>query len=360
MAITITSNSPIQATSAVYYINSTTQVNDLFLDDTVNASLQFSIVRKEGTAYKVIYSGKATGYQTGVSYQYRFNFDNFIKIDDLPITVTHVDSYYAYITGINDCELTLCLGDIFTSSASMLDIKANGEVYLKPAYTPDDLIATKFYYVFKDKIDGTGYYLANEVIPSNWYPITVYSGQINYSIISTSGSTLKSDAITVPSGSSYIIGFLKLPASLRSIQFAYNAVDLPEKYAVDKCVDPIYYSSLTGEFSVVNCTGVSREVETTARENIGKFNGILFTKNITNKQIVQNTGFGIPAIVMYNLIKAPVAFKIVNNNLKKYIIENESFHGYTNIKLGDRNVELTLTDTKNYKRITNKAISFFD
>ena len=360
MAITITSDSPIQSTWGVYYLNEPNQKNELFIQDTSNVNLEFSIVRKEGALYKVIYSGKATGYKSGSNYYYRFNFENFIRIDDLSTTVTHVDEYHAYILGNNESDITLCLGNIFTSSTSMLDIMTNGEVYLKPQYTPVDLIATKFYYVFKDKIDGTGYFKPSEVIPSTWYPITLYSGQLNFSIIATNGTVLKGDGITVPAGYSYIVAFLKLPASFRSIQFAYNTIDITEVYATNKCVDPIYYFGESGEFGMVNCTGVSRRVETTAKEQIGKFNGILFTKNITNKQIVQNTGFGIPAIVIYNLIKAPVAYKIVDNNLKKYIIENESFNGYTNVKLGDRNVELTLTDTKNYKRITNKAISFFD
>ena len=87
MAITITSDSPIQSTFGVYYLNEPNQKNELFIQDTKNVNLEFSIVRKEGALYKVIYSGKATGYKSGSNYYYRFNFDNFIKIDDVKIVI---------------------------------------------------------------------------------------------------------------------------------------------------------------------------------------------------------------------------------------------------------------------------------
>lgn len=360
MAISINAKSPIQGTTGTIYTNTDNPTLELFLDDTSNVNLDYSIVRKEGSRYKVIFKGKGIGFNNGVNYQYRFDFEKFIRYDKIETTVTHVDSYYAYVLGNNDCELILCLGDIFTSSASMLETLSNGEVYLKVAYTPVDLIATKFYYAFKDRIDGTGYYKPSEVIPSTWYPITLYSGQLNFSIIATNGSVIKGDGITVPAGYSYIVAFLKLPASFRSIQFAYNTVNLPEIYVTNKCINPIYFMGKDGAFDVMYCSGVSNTKNLVEKENIKVGKSIVVTKQETQKQIIQNTGLGVSSAQLYNLINSPLVYKIEGLNLQEYELETSEFGGYNGVTFGNRNIELVLNLPYKQERITNKRITFFD
>ena len=360
-AIYIHPKSPIQAYSTTIYTNSESGSTELIMYDNTYDLLDFTFIRKEGTRYKLVFVGKANGfYDSDYGYLYRFNFNKFIKYDKVNTDIVHVNSYYAYMLGNNECDLTLCMGDIFATSNYMFDYYPNGEIWLKTSYTPTDVIATKFRYVFKDKVDGYGYYKPTEALPNTWYPITVYYGTLNFSLIDTDNNILYGTGFSVPAGYSYIVGFIKIPNNFRSIQFAYDAVGLPEIYNAKRCANPIYFMDKYGTFDVMYCNGVSNTKNVVERENIKIGKNIIVTKQETQKQIIQNTGLGINSNQLYNLLSSPLVYKIENNKLQEYELETSEFGGYNGVTFGNRNIELVLNLPYKQERITNKRITFFD
>ena len=359
MAISINSRSPIQSTTGTIYTNADNPTLELFLEDTSASITKYSIIRKEDGRYKVIFTGTSSGFNNGTNYQWRFDFEKFIRYNKLETTVTHDDSYFGYILGNNNCELTLALGDILVSSAAILELKTNGEIWIESGYTPADLTATKYSYTFIDRSDSTGYFKPSMIYPGTWYPVIVYSGTIFYSIY-TSDGLVKNDGVFLETGYNYKIGFIKIPENVVRVEFNYNGTGLPTLYPTIGCIEPIYFMGNNGAFDVMYCSGVNNNKNVVERENIKIGKSIVVTKQETQKQIIQNTGLGISSAQLYNLLSSPLVYKVENNNLQEYELETSEFGGYNGVTFGNRNVELVLNLPYKQERITNKRITFFD
>lgn len=360
MALTIHTKSPITSTTGTYYTNQLNPKTQLFLYDGSYSSYPYSIIRKEGSRYKFVFTGKATGfYDISYGYLYKFDFGRFIRYNKVDTTTYNVGTYYSYLYGNNSCDLTLALGDVIADNLSKVDIYSNGEVYLKSSYTPSDLTATKYRYTFFDRVDSTGYYKPSKAIPNTWYPITLYAGSINFNIMSTYG-TIYGNGFTVPYGYTYQVGFIKLPADFRSIQFNYNGNNLPELYKTDMCANPVYFMDKSGNFDVMYTTGTRNEKLSNERNDI-IVNGVPINKDLTTtRSIVQNTGLGITDAQMRGLFSANSAYMLESGAFKEYLLANNEWNGYNGVSFGNKNIELEFIDPVQHKRITNKTVSFLD
>lgn len=361
MALTIHPNSPISATTGTYYTNQLNPKTQLFLYDSSASSNLYSIIRKEGTKYKFVFTGKATGfYDITYGYLYKFDFSKFIRYNKIDTTTFNVGTYYSYLYGNNSCDLTLAVGDVIANNLSKVDIYSNGEVWLKTSYTPTDLVATKYRYTFFDRVDSIGYYKPDKVIPNTWYPITLYSGGFSFSIIGTNGTSIYGNGFAVSPTNTYQVGFIKLPADFRSVQFAYNGTALPELYKTDICTNPVYFMDKWGNFDALYATGTRNEKLSNERNDI-IVNGVPINKDLTTtRSIVQNTGLGISDAQMRGLFSANSAYMLEGGQFKEYLLSNNEWTGYNGVSLGNKNIELEFVDPVQHKRITNKIVSFLD
>lgn len=360
-ALYIHPSSPISTTSGTIYTNSPTASTELFIYDNSYSSHMVTFIRKEGTKYKLVYTGMVHGFpDIYYEYLYRFDFGRFIKYNGIDTTLTHDGPYLSYFSGNNDCDLTLCFGDIFTTSGYMIDTYPNGEKYLKPGYTPTDVIATKYRYTFIDREDSIGYYKPGALYRDSWYPITVYSGTVHFSLFDTSNTLLKTSSIGVDSGYNYKVAFIKIPSNVRSVQFAYGATGLPEIYPSEGCVKQVFFMGRNGSFDALHCTGVDNVREEVRKEYIAVGKNTIITKQETQKQIIQNTGLGISSSQMYGLLNSSLVYRVENGKFQEYKLENTEFGGYNGVQLSGRNLELTLTLPYTTSRVTSKQASFLD
>ena len=63
---------------------------------------------------------------------------------------------------------------------------------------------------------------------------------------------------------------------------------------------------------------------------------------------------------IYSLISSPYVLRIVNNKFKEYTIDNKTFEGYNGLLTSGKNIEFTFTDPHQYKRKSNRTITFYD
>lgn len=363
----ISSQSPIQSTTGTIYTNNPTQENKLFLEDTNLTTFYYAIIRKEGSRYKFIQNGQMYGFYDGMSYLYKMDFGNFIRYSKFNTsTIIKSSQYKSYFSGQRRCDLTFAISssNIITSNSSKVVTEANGDVYMSGSYTPSDLTATKYRYEFVDGISSKGYIKPDIIYRGTTYPILLNSGVMFYSLFDLNNNLLESSSFSLPDGSDYVVGLINIPNNCRSIQFYYGA-DLPEIYAINNCGYPYYYLGLDGGFNLLYTTGVKNVIDNVKKDTIKIGNNIIVTKQITNKQIKQNSGLALNEDTIRSLIQSPFVYTITNDGsgnltIKEYSIDNSTFDGYNGVSLGSRNIELIFNDPKEYKRITNKTIGFFD
>lgn len=399
--MTITSNSPI---TSLYddelYLNNNFFQPKLFFTDSAT-KMSYMILRKEKTQTKVITSGVLQGHPNGTDYDYRFDFSNYIKIDNqfTPQVTGDVDGKSYQFSGNNTCRLffvysTTDFNLINTNiTAGNLSLLTNGEVILAANKTVDLLTATGYgEFVFIDKsedIESISIGTNKKAFFNQYLPITSYRGELKIRVQTTSlvyyVSVIKSEA------DDYKVCLLWVPFDCQSIWIQYKVGSTyrdsyllyPEKI----CAVPFYFFNKNGMFDALYCTGVNNEINTVKRETLQVGNKKIQTGITINKQLKQNTGLRLTQGQIYSLMSSPLVYVIYygdgnlvlnegaipirdeNNNyvilegalsFKEYIIDLEVFNGYNGKKISEKNLELTFTDTKQYKRYTNANITFFD
>lgn len=366
--IAIPSNSPLQAQVQSVYMNDQDTINEVFWydDEFVVPSYTYIVTRwiPELSLHKVVSYGKLSGFlREDGKYNYRFNFDRYIRIPKIDFSnIVKVNDYYSYIEGINSSRVALLInpGDILTINGSLITQKSNGEYYLNSGIDPDDIVANRFEYFFKDRVTYDSNFYVPELIPNTIFPITVFAEQLDVTLyFAISGVT--THTLKVTPGYDFRVGLLSIPSNVRRMELYYNSA-LPTLYPVDKCVNEYFYFNTDGYFDVLRTTGVKKEIENSEKENIKMGNNLIVLKTNTTKQILQNTGFFVQSNKLYDIMKAPLIYVLNPTNIvaKEYTLDNTQFDGYNRVKLSERNVELTFTDPKSYKRITQKQITFFD
>ncbi len=365
-AFNISPQSPIQNYTGTFYVNKPTQVNKLFLQFSDSSQFYFAIIRKEGNRYKFINSGILNGYydSTTAYYLYKIDFDNYIRFPKVQQTVVYEDPYYVYLNGNNVCDLTLATGnDIIASNLDKVVIESNGDVYIAGNYTPSDLNASIYRYYFQDRIDSTSYYRPPKIYKNTWYPITLYGGvPLYFSLWDKFGVRItNSIEIRVGSGYEYKVGLIYISPYVHEVRISYDANDL-SFITNDVCGNPYYFYGKDGAFDLIYCEGKKNEIDNVSKDNTKIGDSILITKQLTNKQIKQNTGLNVSDYQIRNLLSSQFVYEYdtFTTIFKPYLIDTQTFEGFNGVSFGNRNIELLFTDPKEYKRITSKTINFYD
>lgn len=369
MAISIYSNSPLQAQVQSVYMNDTTYENEVFWTDDAFAVPAFTyIVTRwipELQLHKIVAHGNLKGrLNENGFYDYRFNFDKYIRIPKLDFSnIVKVNNYFSYIDGINSSRVALLIntGDILTINSPLITINANGEYFLNSGVDPDDVVANRFEYFFKDRKTYDSLYYDDELIANSIFPITVFAEIVDTTLYYA--STFTGYSLSTTTGYDFKIGLYSVPSDVRRLEIFYNSA-LTNIYPTEICSNDYFYVNTDGYFDVIRATGTKRLVDNVEKNNIQLNNNIIISKAIITKQIVQNTGFLIDETKVYDILQAGIVYVLTSNSgtitAKEYVIDNDTFDGYSGKRLSDKNVEITLTDTKKYERIQQKEIGFFD
>ena len=399
--MTITPNSPIDTLySGALYLSNNYFTPKLFFTDSA-IKMSYMILREENTQTKVITSGVLQGHPNGVDYDYRFDFTNYIKIDNqgTPQVTGDVDGTNYQFSGNNTCKLYFVYSitdfDLVNTNiiAWNLSLLTNGEVILATGKTVDLLIATGYgEFRFIDRsadVDFINIGTNKKAFFNQYLPITSYTEELKIRVQTISTvyyvSVIKADA------DDYKVCLLWVPFDCQNIVIQYKAVNSYRDFYLLKpekiCAVPYYFFNKNGMFDALYCEGKDNEINTVKRETLQVGNKKIQTSITINKQLKQNTGLKLTQDQIYSLMGSPLVYVIYygygdlildeggvpirdeNHNyvklegglsFKEYMIDLESFEGYNGKKISERNLELTFTDPKQYKRYTNANITFFD
>lgn len=297
MAITILPSSPL-LNSEVYNINNSDFEAKLLFTST-DATYNYILLRNNGEITKVVSSGILSGYPTDV-YNYRFNFDNYIKIENQNDPVFELIDQFGSVKfeGYNSCTLSLCIDttDLLAANltAGHLVKDSYGEITL--VHTISDIIAdVKFTYKFQDRTDGLDILFESNFFGTSYIPGTIYYGSITYN---------NGVSTTITKGTKdYTVVLIKTTNVDTVITSSGGEVNLvvPTKCNFNK----YYFWNPNGAFDSITCTGTDNIVDIITKENINIGNKAIYSDIKIQKQIKQNTGFGLTQNQMYGLIESP-------------------------------------------------------
>lgn len=372
--MTITPNSPIN-TDINFLIN----INDssfdprLFFTD-ANNKFYYMLLRKEfDGVIKVVASGILQGHPNGINYDYRFDFTNYIKIDNQGTPVLTPFGYNSYtFSGTNSCPIYLCISSVNNMidqniSNGNLQLLTNGEVILDGQVTPDELICSYYFeYNFVDK-DTNNIGVNNVLLPTisipnrgMLFPVTTNRYNIRVDVYANN-TAIHNDFIKTGDYSCGLIYIHNDCTQVNIYALINNSYVLTyELSPKNTCNSPYYFFNKNGAFDALYCEGIANEVDSVERNTLQVGNKKIQTEISIIKQIKQNTGLKLTQEQVYSLISSPLVYKLNASIFKEYILDTNVFEGYNGKKVSEKNLELVFTDPKKYKRYTNANITFFD
>lgn len=370
---------------------------------------------------KLISTGKLEGYyqDTVYNYNYRFDFDKYIKIYNEYI----IDSEYVLSIDIFPKSKLICkdirrelyknkdYSSLFfgLSNVNIIDITStdkhystDGEIYIKitntlPFSEKYDFVFLDTYNTsrtvefdyskFKPSTNNNKYFKgtwASFSIPS---PVTtsykIFTYDINNNKIQNSISYSYDPGPIDYSDSGYTIPyngifFLYIPDNCEYVTAEIPNVTGTTAFKIytqckPKNLNCFYYNNLEGSFDVLYTEGTINKIDLTSKKYLTSGNN-KFTYSIdTTHQLKVNTGYKLSDLEIRSLMRSPYIYYLsisdvlytsgFNYNvytLKRYTLDNNTFDGYTGKKLSERNIELVLNEDKTYKRKSNFNIGFFD
>lgn len=375
----ILQNSDIKSLISTIYLNNAGQGTNLFYSS--EESRQYYFLLRDST---IVANGVMKGYrERGASlYKYRYDFFNFIKINNQNILAgTTLDTYGSYkIVGDNSSTLHLYVGsnDILTQNINneLIDTYGDGTLILYPGKYYTDLLSD-------NRVDITfvdAKSLVQDFLPikyrletgkptiGSYTPITVYGiCTFTYTFKDKYGDVIYSSPYpqTSTTEKGYSLYMLMIPSDCTTINYTLAREDMTtvnENIEIyDICSTPYYFWNDNGAFDVIRLTGVRNIVELVDKKYIN-VNGtqIPITIDIT-QQIKHNSGFQLPQEQIYSLIKAPIVDEIKFGQSHNILnINLTSFEGFNGTNLSNRNIEFIFTRPKDSKRVTGKTIGFTD
>lgn len=377
MAITISSKSPIKVTSGTFRIND--PLFDPRLYFTHSASLLYYMLTiKVGTKYHIIANGKLQAYNDGTSNLYKFDFTNYIKINNqISISdIIGVSSGLFRYDGYDNCKIWFHYSttELYNTNltAGKLLVKSNGDVVINTGYNPTTLTQEGYLdYIFQDINEYNDEYV---MIPTNplpyrdsYYPIIVKGGyKIKYIITPDLGSDIIN---TVQSNSTYDYTLFLINVGSNYAYFSWELLT-PAGASTGKSgwyetlcgtgINHYYYLNSEGMFDILHCTGTKNISDLTTKKSLQLKDKTIITSLTTQKQIKQNTGFNLTDTQIRELMRAPFIYNFRADTLTRYNLENDTFTGYNGLNLSGKNIELIFTDPKTYRRNTNHTTTFFE
>lgn len=379
MAITITSTSPITGSTGTYAVNNPTFDSRLQFTH-ASANLYYMVfVKKDNTSYYLKETGKLSGYNNISNYQYKFDFDRFInfnnQIDNEDLTgVTYGYQYYGY----NSNSIALCYstGSTFYSAnvtAGNLTVQSNGDVIIASGKSYTGMTGQDGYclYSFLDKeTTATEYAIITtdlRAYRNSYFPVITCKG---YKLRTTMTPDSGSNIVTTYASSTvqdYILNIAYIPANIKTFKWEIMT-DISGPTSTGATVSTLcedaayhyYFLNSKSNFDVVHFDGTKNIIDTVEKESIKLKNKQVILNIKKTKKISQNTGYQITDVQIRDIISSPFIYTFESNKLKQYTCDNDNFTGFEGINLGGKNIELVLTDPKEYVRKTSTQISFFD
>lgn len=338
---------------------------------------------------KIILTGKLCGHFNDIDYDYRFDFDKYIvfnyeftnrqksvvyneiNIEPLSYTPSQYNTLGEFVNivsePVNDCKLR-----IYFSPENIIQINtyghkitqnSKGEYYVVDFDTvaKDDFIYVNFWNTIGSNMLNSRFisndiaYGGNDIlIPNEKYLII---------------NGLDCGMTMVTSSNTYVYKYLPIatmlidiPNDIVSLTITNNKLKTNKVYyPVKKCYTSYYFFNRnTGYLDRILAEGFGNITDNVTRESIRLGNRLVQTKIKNIKKIKHNTGFNITNEQMLNIIENPYVYKLENGKFKRYLVETNEFTGFNGKNLSRKNVELVLIDEKQYEKITDYEISFFD
>lgn len=410
MAILISDKSYLSS-GGTYGLNTSLFDSNLKFNSTSNSILYYTIADytqtlvSGSTVYiKLISTGKLEGYLNNSLYNYRFNFDKYIKIsqnNEQEIDRSIKASYILRTNKGNKDYSSLFFG---LSNTNIIDINTtdkyideNGEIYIKLTNSYDFI--SKYDFIFLDVSYGNITVDFSKLVPltnniyfykNTWvsfsvpspvtsdYVVGLYDVNNNKIVTNITGLTYPDDnsGVTYIQYNNYI--FLYVPENCEYIKIELPNTNNIYKYYT-KCppknLNCFYYYNLNGSLDVLYTEGTLNIIDLTSKKYLTSGNNKFVYSIETTKQLKVNTGYKLTENEIRSLMKSPYIFHNSNERLydpndsnptygypvlNSYTLDNNTFDGYTGKKLSERNIELVLNEDKTYKRKSNFKLGFFD
>lgn len=317
----ITNNSPITTTDSTIYINNVDYDPRVFFTDT--GSTFYYILLRDNI---VVSTGILSGHYNGSTYDYRFNFNNYIKIDNQmsPIFENFDQVGSIKFSGNNSSILTLCIDttDLLAANilAGNLTSAMNGIISVSSGHTTSQIVCDNiFEYKFWDKTEESLImFESNPVIDfEKYFVITMYGGRLYYNYYENSNSVIvASPMMTKTNGYDYTVYMLRIPegtAWLGLQGYDNNNHQIIGKSIQSQCYgyNNYYFWNPNGSFDSIHCKGNDNVIDTISKNSVQVGNRKVYTDITIQKQITQNTGFGLTQNQVYSLIESPTVIKII-------------------------------------------------
>lgn len=324
MATVITNDSPLTSGATHQYINEVDFEPKLFFTDS-NAKLYYILLRKDSTNTKVVQYGILNGYKEGSVYDYRFDFDNYIKIENqIDPDITMVDTLGSFkFNGFNTSTLSLCVDttDVLAQNliAGHIKQETNGEMLLVSGHTTSQIVCdTMFEYVFHDKTDGDCVlFETNPIVEfEKYFTFTVYDGIVYYNFYSNATTVMcATPGCTRTAGYDYTVYMLRIPSG--TMYLGIEGYDEVNNQFIGTSYQPkcygytnYYFFNTNGAFDSIHCKGTDNIVDVVTKNGIQVGNKMVYTDINIQKQIKQNTGLALTQEQIYGLIESPNVLKI--------------------------------------------------
>ena len=305
---------------------------------------------------------KLNGFNNGVDYDYRFDLNDYIKIK-YPDTIT-LSGYSQHVNVIDfkirSCGFSLYFynSDFFNINSSLITTLSNGQMFvnntsLLTGYTSK--ISDKFFIRFED------IYFDEYVFANSKYNITLtYMNKIldltfydsSNNIISGYGTSSQIDNQADTDIYIRTVLFDVPPNAHKMIFNIYNTYNPTSdqikngqyiKYIYGCAKNQYFYMGPNIYLGSIVCTGKRETIYDVEKETIKISNKTKDLRILRQKRYSQNTGLRYKQEDIYNMSVSPYLFEIdENNNIIKWLLQNNSVEGYNTKKLSARNLTLDL------------------
>lgn len=301
--MTIVNNNSIAIQSGTLYLNDPLFDSKLFFTDDIKA-YNFFVVRED----IVLTYGVLNGYDNSINYSYRFDFNNYIKIDNQNIPeLSLIDQFGSVKFGgknTSNVSLLIGIGDILTQNitAENLIKETSGVIKLASGKTVNNLICNElFSYKFFDKVKGDNI-LVDTAMKNSFCPVTCYNNTITINFKDSNNINLIPQLyISKKTGDDYIVLLLKIHPKCEKVLI--NNVE----YQTQKCNGgtDYFFWNYDGKFDRLSCTGNAKPTDNVNKSSIKVGNKVIFSKIDIVKQIKQNTGYELTDDKLFGLIQSP-------------------------------------------------------
>ena len=375
--ITINSKSPIDPnTLEDYYLNEPTfKGTELWYSD-VNEFNYVMILRFDpdsANIYDIVYYERNDGEpNSSATYDYRFDFSNFIEIVRPTIQLNKSGQVY-YMYYYNPvCKFFILIDkDDFMLDPNFLSLvynESNNDMYMFTNdiiynVNVDNNLEVRFSDYLNQSLKATydselykgTYYCINLRIATVTY-LTAYDTNGNVIIQYTTDFTnvpykIRTLFYPIPENTSYIIFDVTYDSQHHYIR----------KDVIDICVkNQYFYYGLDNPIESICFSGKRNKVEQTTKQNIVFGRRERTVNMFIQEKYLQNTGLNMIENKLFDMAKSPYLFEIVDDAIQEWVIDEGTFEGFNTKSFGNRNVVLNLSKRSVKERYTGFYNGFYN